>query len=339
MRATVLLLFSQLLWSAGVETVLLDNGDRLSGEVLKIEDGKLSLKTEYAGVVSIKWSRVQDLSSAREFQVEAETGLRMRGTMLRSGSTMELHTGDGPVLVEPAHMVRATPVEPESDSGFWQALEGGVDLGYNFARGNTDVNQSSVSVNTRYRTDNYKLQVDLASLLANQEGTTGANRHSGNLRFDRFLSPDAFVYTNLGVERDQRRALNLRTNFGGGLGWKVLKAAERELSVLGGVNYVNEQFRFESGTTAPPSASGEGQFGLDWRTVSPSGLQFNTRFALAPNVVQLGRYRIALETGARVPLVGRYVWSLNVFNRYDSKPPVEAQRTDYGAVSSLGITF
>jgi putative salt-induced outer membrane protein YdiY len=194
-------------------------------------------------------------------------------------------------------------------------------------------------VSTRYRTDNYKLQLDLASLLANQEGEQGASRHTGNVRFDRFVSQDAFVYTNAGLERDQQRALNLRTHFGGGLGWKVLNTAERELSLLGGVNYVNEQFRRDPSTLAPPVTSGEGQFGIDWRTVSSTGLEFTTRFALMPNIVQLGRYRLAMESGARVPLVGRYVWSLSVFNRYDSRPPVAAQRTDYGAVSSFGVSF
>jgi hypothetical protein len=35
----------------------------------------------------------------------------------------------------------------------------------------------------------------------------------------------------------------------------------------------------------------------------------------------------------------RYIWSFQLFDRYDSRPPVEAKRNDYGAISSFGVTF
>lgn len=339
MLPVLMLLLSQFACRAAAEVVVLDNGDRLSGEVLKIEEGKLSLKTEYAGIVTIAWNRVQKFSSSRPYQMETGNGLRLTGSLFRSGQRVDLLTSAGPVQLTPDRILRATPVAPGTEAGFWRALEGSADVGYSFTRGNADLSQSSLSVNARYRTDGYKLQLDLGSLFARQQGASGASRHSGAVRFDRFLSPDAFLYTNLGLERDERRLLNLRTNAGGGVGWKLIQAPERELSLLGGFNFVNEDYRVQPGAAAPAGASGEGQIGLDWRTAAPAGVQFTTRVALTPNIVQLGRYRLAIESGARVPLIGRYVWSVNVFNRFDSRPPVEAQRTDYGAISSFGFSF
>ena len=40
----------------GADTVILDNGDRLTGELQTLEEGKLSFKTDYAGTLSIDWS-------------------------------------------------------------------------------------------------------------------------------------------------------------------------------------------------------------------------------------------------------------------------------------------
>jgi hypothetical protein len=52
-----------------------------------------------------------------------------------------------------------------------------------------------------------------------------------------------------------------------------------------------------------------------------------------------GRYRVSVESGLRMPLFSRYEWSFQVYNRFDSEPPVQTKRNDYGAISSFGVTF
>ena len=51
--------------SARTDTVVLTNGDRLTGEIQKLADGKLSLKTGYAGDVHIDWKVVDQLTDRR----------------------------------------------------------------------------------------------------------------------------------------------------------------------------------------------------------------------------------------------------------------------------------
>jgi hypothetical protein len=87
------------------------------------------------------------------------------------------------------------------------------------------------------------------------------------------------------------------------------------------------------------SSSGEGVLGLDLKNTLMAGVQLVTKLSISPNLLQGGRYRMSFESGARMPLIGRYVWTFNIFDRYDSQPPVQAQRNDYGAVSSVGFTF
>jgi len=45
------------------EQVTLKNGDRLTGTIINVSDKKLTLKTEYAGVISIEWDAVAQFSS------------------------------------------------------------------------------------------------------------------------------------------------------------------------------------------------------------------------------------------------------------------------------------
>lgn len=55
-----------LAWS---DTVWLNNGDRLSGEILLLDGGKLALKTKYAGQVLISWKDIDTLSSDKPLMV------------------------------------------------------------------------------------------------------------------------------------------------------------------------------------------------------------------------------------------------------------------------------
>src|SRR5271167_4560769 len=52
------------------DIVMLDNGDRLTGEIIQLEHGQLELKTDALGTVYIEWPRVSGLSSPVVFMVE-----------------------------------------------------------------------------------------------------------------------------------------------------------------------------------------------------------------------------------------------------------------------------
>ena len=44
--------------AAGADTLWLSNGDRLTGQITKLQDGKLGLNTKYAGTLQLKWRDV-----------------------------------------------------------------------------------------------------------------------------------------------------------------------------------------------------------------------------------------------------------------------------------------
>ena len=47
----------------------MNNGDRLSGEIILLDGGKLALKTKYAGQVLIDWKDIDTLSSDKPLLV------------------------------------------------------------------------------------------------------------------------------------------------------------------------------------------------------------------------------------------------------------------------------
>ena len=61
------------------DVIVLKNGDRLTGEILKMTDGKLVLKTAFAGEVTIDWKEVASLQSDVERPVKLSGGQAATG--------------------------------------------------------------------------------------------------------------------------------------------------------------------------------------------------------------------------------------------------------------------
>lgn len=321
------------------DVVKLKNADRLSGQIQKLEQRSLSLETSYAGVVKIDWRMIEHISTDQPVEVELDSGVRVRGRIEESDQGLRIVSAEKAVTVARVAIVGMKPAKEARPETFWDQVQGTVDLGYSIARGNSNNSQSSLRISTRYRKPKYEVQASASSLFTSQSGAPTNSRQQASLRYDRFLSDDTFAFGLSRFERDDRRRLNLRSNFGGGLGWKIIRSGRTTLSLLGGLTFVNEQFRLQPGDPIPRNPSGEGLAALDWETTIASGLKLDTKLSVLPNFVQSGRYRVTLDSGVRIPLVSRLSWNLSLFNHYDSQPPLQVRRNDYGLVTGLGISF
>src|SRR5581483_7263651 len=66
------------------DQVLLANGDRLTGTIIKSDDKELTLKTDYAGEVKIQWSAVSGLTSPEALHVRTKAGQTLVGPVTSS---------------------------------------------------------------------------------------------------------------------------------------------------------------------------------------------------------------------------------------------------------------
>ena len=323
------------------DTVTVANGDQLNGRIEKLDDGKLFLKTDYAGTIRIDWEEVVAVDSDALYQVELDTGRRYTAAVERGEEEVRLVEGNSTL---PLASVQVVAIDRLKDNGkppgFWDVLEGSAGAGYSFNRGNSRQTQASLSAEGAYRAANYQAKADLTSIFSRTDDARPTNRHALDLRYDRFLGAHAFAFALAGFERNDRKSLDLRSRFGGGFGWKVMDSKKNEFDVLGGVTSTNERFRRNEGEMVPRRATGEGLVGFEWKATRFGGVRLSTRMTAHPNFVQTGRYRIEYDSSARIPLVAGLTWRLSLFDRFDSAPPREdVQRNDYGMVSTFGLSF
>lgn len=85
------------------DTVIMNNGDRLTGEVKRLEEGVLYIQTDYfSGSVGVDWLQVEEVESKATFQIVLSNGKRLAGSI----SKVEATTTPGKDVV-----VRAEGVE------------------------------------------------------------------------------------------------------------------------------------------------------------------------------------------------------------------------------------
>src|SRR6516225_9243216 len=66
------------------DIVMLRNGDRLSGDIVSVEFGILTLKTDNMSTLSIEWPEVRSVTSKFDFAIERRDGTKVHGVIATS---------------------------------------------------------------------------------------------------------------------------------------------------------------------------------------------------------------------------------------------------------------
>lgn len=322
------------------DVLKMENGDRLTGEVKSLAGERVFLKTAYAGTIQIDWLKLEGFSSDRRFEVEVERGRTYRGKLGLAEGKLTVATATGTVSVEKDRVVGLAPKSEREKGDLWRQVEGTLDLGFNLTRGNSRLDQSSLLAQGLYDQGHYKISGDISSIFGRQDDAAPTSRQTAGLRADWFVNPRVFRFALATIEHNDRQRLNFRAALGGGLGRTLFKTRRNELALLGGVTLTAERFRGELETSQPPvRRAAEGLVGVEWKTLLRGGIQLSSKLLVHPSLASREDYRLAYDGTLRLPLSKNLSWSLSIYERFVSRPPVQVRRNDSGLVSAFGIGF
>ena len=323
-----------------VDVLTMENGDRLTGQVKSLTGQRVFLKTAYAGTIQIDWLKLEGFSSDRRFEVEVERGRKYRGKLVLAEGKLRVATAKETVSVEKDRVVGLAPKAEKEKASLWRQVEGTLDLGYNLARGNSRLDQSSFLAQGLYDQGHYKISGDASSIFGRQDDSDPTSRQTAGVRVDWFVNPRVFRFALGTFEHNDRQRLNFRTVLGGGLGRTLVKTRRNELALLGGLTFTGERFRGESVTSEPPvRRAGEGLVGVEWKTVLRERIHLSSKLTAHPSLDSREDYRLAYDGSLRLLFSKNLSWSLTFYDRFVSRPPVQVGRNDSGLVSAFGIGF
>lgn len=114
------------------DTLVLTNGDRIIGEVKKLDRGVLNFGTPYSsGDLKVKWKKVKSLKSVKDFLITTTNGNRYKIEGLDASSSKDsIVLKDEYGIFGIDDMVFIKPVK----NGFVSRLNASISFGYNFTK-------------------------------------------------------------------------------------------------------------------------------------------------------------------------------------------------------------
>lgn len=319
------------------DVVFLVNGDRITGEVKRLEHGQLQFKTDAAGTLSIEWARVARVQSTQYLQVELADGTRHFGPAPEAAA-------DGRLVLAPGRdrpgadlpMAGIVRIDPIERGDLWSRLDGYVTAGYDYTKSN-DLQTFSFTGGLSSRTRQREWSLDGSSQVTAQRGNPDSSRWqlTGNGR--RFLASRRFYEGFAGLEGNDELGLDLRTLLGGVFGRYLVQDGRQEWGAYAGLAYNHEDYSV-TGTRQ----SLEAVLGMQYdyfRYESPEA-SLDASINLFPSLTESGRLRAEGKLRSRYEVVKDLFFELSLYGSYDTDPGETAvSNSDYGLTTSLGFSF
>ena len=347
---------------ANADQVTLKNGDRLTGTVVKSDGKTLVLHTEAAGEVTLQFAAIQEIKTDQPLHVSLKDGKTAVGTVSTSDGKIEVATksaGTVEASKEEVTLIRndaeQTAYEKSLHPGLMHGWNGGTNIGFSLARGNSQTENLALAFNAAHPTLNDKITIYASSIYTKNNApgaspSTVADLVQSGLRYDRNLNPRLFVYAAADFMSNALQFLDLRSVYGGGFGFHAIKSDNTTLDFLGGVNYTHETY--SNGpevlpvTTPPVFVS----YGVTNRFVALTlgeelthKLGKNTAITqnlyFYPNLQQPGEYRGVFNFGTVTKLSKWLGWQNQFGDIYVSNPPNGAKKNDILLTTGLNIAF
>jgi len=313
------------------QTVTLDNGDRLTGEVLRMSDGKLQLKTGYAGTLSIDWKKVREIRSDSEPMQVRLTG---NGTI----PVKTIIRDNGVILLgersEPATSL--SQINPDDwETGKASRLGGEVGLSMKLDRGNTHENRTHVATRLEWKKLRHRVRLTGELEYDKTDGTEAQNRWSVETTYDNHFSKHLYYGASTELKRDRMSGLDRRWSIGPYFGWSLIDNTRTKLSVENGLHYASEEYRSE------PS---DGFIADAWRMefsyfIIPGKLQLYHRNKGLVSLADAGGLSCDTWSGLKAPIAGGLTTSAELKTTYNGDAPENTAAWDTSYRLKLGYQW
>jgi hypothetical protein len=318
------------------DVVSLPNGDRITGEVVRLDRGRLEFKTDDAGTLYLEWDKLATVVATRLVEVVTNDGRRFLGS-LGSAATRSITvvTSEGTVslLMPEVTIIRAI------GGNFWNRLDGSVDAGYNYTQ-SSGVAQLNVNSDTIFQSlaSQARLTASL-TMTRNDEDEDDGRDDRGSLEasYLRYPWQEVFIRAVGRFETNESLGLTLRSQVGAAAGPRLVNSNRAQMTIGAGL-----AFNDERGVDVEPTQNVEAliTFKNSFYTYDRPKTNFDISFDYYPSLSNRGRQRVQLDASVKREFFKDLFLSFNLYNSYDNRPPnPEANTNDIGFVLSIGWSY
>jgi len=318
------------------DEIFLDNGDRITGKIITMEEGRLTITTSYAGDISVTWAEIASVKTDSHIQVLLNDGTFLQGIIKESDEKEIRLEIDSIAETVSFHLANVKSINPAPvDIEPIVKLKARFNLGSTLAKGNTETESQHFDGEFVARTEKNRYTVGAEINRVEDDGEQTVNNSIGYIKYDHFVTNKWFLYSNALFEKDRFKDLNLLTALGMGAGYQILESQSINLSGEAGLTYINKDF-----DNAPDEGYPAGRWAVNFdKYFFDKFIQFfhfNEGFL---GVEDTDDILIRSRTGFRIPVYKAFNVTFQINYDWDKRPSPGLKKTDWMYILTLGYQF
>ena len=353
----ILIVFLSLSSLLFADQVTLKNGDRLTGTVVKSDGKTLVLHTDAAGDITIQFAAIQEIKTDpnNELHVSLKGGKTAVGPVTTTDGNIEIATKTAGTVEAPKDDVTLIRNDAEQKAydkslhpGLTHGWNGGVNVGFSVARGNSQTENLALAFNAVHPTLNDKISMYSSIIYTTNNLATPssvANLETGGIRYDRNIDSKLFGFVGADFMSNGLQYLGLRSVGSGGLGFHAVKSPTTTLDFLAGINYTHETYHYIPAVPPIPATPGVTNnfaaltLGEDLMHKLGKSTVITQNLYFFPNLQDTGQYRGIFNLGTVTKISKWLGWQNQFGDIYVSNPPNGARKNDLVLTTGLNISF
>jgi len=314
------------------DEIILENGDRITGTVLKVEGEILILTTDYCEPIKIKKDKIKRIMTKEPVDVYLDSGEILKG-MLSSNE-------DGSITVEPTEAREATVIDWGKVSAINPSpvkppkLKGNVAVGANMQSGNTKHTSASVGAKAVRKTEQDRVSLNFLHNYAQEDGEMTTRNTYGSLKYDYFFVKSLYGYAGVELLNDTFRDLNLRTVVGPGIGYQIWDDQIKSLLFEIGVSFFSEDRKENEDDNWIT-----GRLGSSFSLQIIKGIVLSNDIIVYPSLEDTGEYQLRNEASLTSSLGAKWALKFTNIFEHDSDPPEGVKNNDLYWIMALQYVF
>lgn len=317
-----------------IDVIALANGDRVTGEVIRMELNSLQVRSKAFGTVSIDWPDVVSLVSRQLFEVTRLDGQRLVGHLDEPGRPGTLRVQSEAEAVEiPLQEVVAIVQQGET---IRSARRGRLDLGLNYADAERDL-QFSLGADLNFQGHRIRWNNAVDATVSSDAATDRRLRALVSSMVEIPVSRRWYGMVRWSWERNDDLELRSRWMVAGGPFWIARQTPRGRIAIGAGAAQSRESYR-----GLPESTEEYGLFIVsgNYDRFGPFGTHFSCDLAYLPALQGRNRHRIEARASLRQKIRSDFSINLSPFFSLDSSPPRSSlEQRDWGLVTSIGWNY
>ncbi|OIQ37440.1 MAG: hypothetical protein BM563_08515 [Bacteroidetes bacterium MedPE-SWsnd-G1] len=318
--------------SAQKDSIVLNNNNKLVGEIKSLDKSVLTIKTTYSDSdFKIKWFRVKEIYSNRSFIVSLSNGSRFNATINTDSINKKA------VLIDQGEFILESTLNKviyldAIGQNFLSRLTAEFDIGITLTKAN---NSKQLTSNARldYSANKWSLSNTFNSVYSRQDSVQDIKRIEGTTTFQWFLKNDWFLSTSGTFLSNNEQLLKLRSTGKVGAGYYFKHNNNLSLAAGSGIAFSNEEYLDGAD---PGKNSLEFYFGSQFNKYEIGDLSLLTSVFAYPSITEKGRFRVDFKFDMKYDLPWDFYIKTGITYNFDNQPAQGATKDDYVFQTSFG---